>query len=120
MLFNFFKNNQNQEEQSEDEVLAKISYIITKSSDSIIVDVELSQYDDDSIKAICDILDTLSKEKSILNTLDIIKHGMIDDGEEDSIIKLISYLDSRTKNILINSYKNSEGPCIKPSDIFLK
>ena len=119
MLFKFFqKNNQNDDQPNE--TLAKISYIVSSKSDSIIVDVELNQYDEECILALCDIVDTLAQKKSLSNTVEIIKTGMTDDGQEDAIMSFISNLDHNTKKILINSYKNTDEPCIKPSDVFLK
>lgn len=126
MLFNFFnkkpKSNSYESDQENDEILAKISYVIFNDSKSPIVDVELKDYDDQCLKSLADILRVLSDDKSLIETVDIIKSAMTNDGKMDYMIKLFAYLDSSTKNKLINTYKIQEEdePCIKPSEIFLK
>lgn len=117
MLFNFFKKKTPQKQDNGD-VLARISYIITKDSDSTIVDVELNEYDDECIQSLADIIDVLSQDKSISDTVDIIKNAMVTDGKGDSLVKFFSYLDISTKRKLLD--KSGDEPCIKPSEVFLK
>lgn len=126
MLFNFFNKKSapvdNQFDEEGDEILAKISYIIFNDSKSPIVDIELKDYDDQCLQSLANILRVLSDDKSPIETVDIIKSAMINDGKGDYMIKLFAYLDDKTKTKLINSYKIQEDdePCIKPSEIFLR
>ena len=120
MLFDFLKNKKTDNNTNEDnDILARISYIITKNSDSTIVDVELNEYNTECIQALCDIIAVLSEDKFLSDTVDIIKNAMLADNKQDSLIKFFSYLDIQTKNKLLNTHKHKEEPCIKPSEVFL-
>jgi hypothetical protein len=122
MLFDFLTSKKTKNDSNDDnsETLAKVSYIINKSSESIIVDVELSEYTDECIQSLCEIIDILSSEKSILDTVDIIKNAMVSDGKQDSLVKFFTYLDIETKTKLLNINTKDDEPCIKPSEVFLK
>lgn len=122
MLFDFLKNKKTKDDSDEnnDEILARVSYIITKNSDSTIVDVELNEYNDECIKSLCDIIDVLSSEKSVLDTIDIIKNAMVADGKQDSLVKFFAYLDIKTKTRLLKINTKNDEPCIKPLEVFLK
>lgn len=120
MLFDFLKSKTNKNEPN-NEILARISYIITKNSDSTIVDVELSEYNDECVESLCDIIEVLSQDKSVSDTVEIIKNALIQDGQSNFLAKFFSYLDLNTKLKLMNSRKNTiDEPCIKPSEVFLK
>lgn len=120
MLFDFFKNKNEEKKEADGDILARVSYIITKDSDSTIVDVELSEYNDECIRSLSDIIDVLSQDKAISDTIDIIKNAMSVDGKSDSLIKFFSYLDISTKTKLLNLHKDNDEPCIKPSEVFSK
>jgi hypothetical protein len=119
MLFDFFKSKK-KEGDKDDDILAKISYIITENSESTIVDVELKEYNDECIQSLCNIVDILANEKSTSDTVEIIKNAMIEDGKQDSLVKFFSYLDLKTKTRLLKINEDDNEPCIKPSEVFLK
>ena len=123
MLFNFFKKKPDNEKTSEpNEVLAKISYIVFKDSDSTVVDVELEDYSDESIESLCYIIDTLAEDRAILETMNIVKNALVEKGREDCLIKIFNLISKDTKAKIINGHKDSKAdePCIKPSDVFTK
>jgi len=124
MLFNFLKTSKPsaEEENTEQQVLASITFVMENNSDAPIVDVEIKDYSDQSIKALCVLIDTLAQEKSLLQTVEIIKNAMAEDENEESIVKMFSYIGHYTKNKMINSYKDQQidEPCIKPSEVFTK
>jgi hypothetical protein len=123
MLFNFFKKKPDNEKTSEpNEVLAKISYIVFKDSDSTVVDVELEDYSDESIESLCYIIDTLAEDRAILETMNIVKNALVEEGREDCLIKIFNLISKDTKAKIINGHKDSKAdePCIKPSDVFTK
>ena len=123
MLFNFFKKKPDNEKTSEpNEVLAKISYIVFKDSDSTVVDVELEDYSDESIESLCYIIDTLAEDRAILETMNIVKNALVEKGREDCLIKIFNLIIKETKAKIINGHKDSKAdePCIKPSDVFTK
>lgn len=121
MLFNFFKKTDDNLENSPNDILASITYIATKDSDAPIVDVEMKDYNDESIKALCSILDILAYDKSLIETVEIIKNAMINDGHEENLIKIFSHISKNTKSKMLQTYKNVEedSPCIKPSEVFM-
>lgn len=122
MFFNLFRKNERLEEPVESEsteVLARLSYVVTSDSDSPIVDVELKEYNDECIAALCDILDIIAEDRSLIETVDIIKNAMINDHQEENLYKIFSHLGQNAKTKMLNSYKNKgDEPCIKPSDMF--
>jgi hypothetical protein len=123
MLFNFFKKKPDNEQVSEpNEVLAKISYIVFKNSDSTIVDVELEDYSDESIESLSYIIDTLAEDRAILETMNIVKNALVEEGREDCLIKIFNLISKDTKAKIINGHKDSKAdePCIKPSEVFTK
>jgi hypothetical protein len=123
MLFNFFKKKPDNEQVSEpNEVLAKISYIVFKGSDSTIVDVELEDYSDESIESLSYIIDTLAEDRAILETMNIVKNALVEEGREDCLIKIFNLISKDTKTKIINGHKDSKAdePCIKPSEVFTK
>lgn len=118
MLFNFFKK-QPIEKIPEEKIIAKISYCIISNSETPIVDVELEDYNDECINALCDILDILASDGLLAETLDIIKSAIINDQKEDQLIKIFTKLGNHTKNKILNDFREkSDEPCIKPSDAF--
>jgi hypothetical protein len=123
MLFNFFKKKPDNEKTSEpNKVLAKINYIVFKDSDSTVVDVELEDYSDESIKSLCYIIDTLAEDRAILETMNIVKNALVEEGREDCLIKIFNHISKDTKAKIINGHKDSKAdePCIKPSEVFTK
>jgi hypothetical protein len=123
MLFNFFKKKPDNEKISEsNEILAKISYIVFKDSDSTVVDVELEDYSDESIESLCHIIDTLAEDRAILETINIVKNALVEEGKEDCLIKIFNLISKDTKAKIINGHKDSKAdePCIKPSEVFTK
>jgi hypothetical protein len=124
MLFNFSKASKpsTKEENAEKQVLASITFVMEDNSEAPVVDVEIKDYSDQSIKALCVLIDTLAQEKSLLQTVEIIKNAMVEDENEESLVKMFSHISHYTKNKMINSYKDQQidEPCIKPSEVFTK
>lgn len=123
MLFEFFKKlDQKSQDDESDKIVCKLSYIITQGSKSPIVDIELMDYNDSSIKALCSIIDVIASDKSLSETVNIVKDAMINDHQEENLIKIFSYINQNTKTKLLNSFKNrqDDDPCIKPSEVFVE
>lgn len=123
MLFNFFNQNTKNTQISDESnnILAKITYIMSDKSDSPAVDIELKDYDEPCIKGLCDILSVLSEDRFLLETIDIIKNAMISESREDCLLKLFHNLDKHTKSKILELSldKSEDEPCIKPSDVFM-
>lgn len=126
MFFNFFKKDPKPTSPTDDsdssEVLASLSFIITSDSESPAVDIELKDYDDECIKALCSLIDVLAQERSLIETVNIIKTAMIKDGKEDYLIDIFSHISNSTKSKMLSAYKDkdTDEPCVKPSEVFMK
>lgn len=119
MFFDFFRKSlekNNEESNKSDKVIVKVSYCIVEGSKSPIVDVEIEEYNDKCINALCDILDVLSEEGSFVETMGIVKDGMIADGQEEYLIKIFTHVGQKNKFKSSKATKDGE-PCIKPSDV---
>ena len=103
---------------NEPKQLAQVSYTILDDSPDILIDVELDEYNDSCINAMCMILETLSKESSVLTTINMIRDAMITDGEEEALLILLTKVG---KEIIAKQHdekvKEQEKPCISPSDM---
>ncbi|NDG28610.1 hypothetical protein EB118_00705 [bacterium] len=126
-MFNFFKskniNNTNKEHiDLEEEVIANITYFIKKDS-SVVVDIAIKEYDEQSMNSLFQILDVLSEDKCYVETVNIIKENLIKVGQEKLVILLIQHIAKQAakneNNKFINTYKDSisSQPCIQPSDM---
>jgi hypothetical protein len=126
-MFNIFKKNKdtdNVEPNNIDEnnsTKASITYFVDKDN-YVVVDVALADYEDDSLSALMDILETLSDGKSYIETVHILKQGLIQNGKTEMLNKLAAQLASKTmksQNGLIQKYTDiiNSQPCIRPSEM---
>lgn len=123
----FSRNKQNSAEtnsSTEDApALASISYNILKDGQSTAtIDISLEDYNKESIDALCKLLDILSHDNSYLETLEMVKNGLVQDGRDDVLITVFTHVStqaSKSSNRLSrgNNDKFKDQPCIKPSDM---
>lgn len=107
-----------QEEQNN--ILASITYHILDDENSTpMIDIALSDYDKKSLDALCKILDILSQDSSYLETLEMVKNGLIKEGQEEALIKVFTHISEQAGKKIMRSNKESmkDEPCIKPSDM---
>jgi hypothetical protein len=124
-MFNFFKSKNTTNKDNidpEEEVIANITYFIKKDS-SVIVDIAIKEYDEESMDSLFQILDILSEDKCYVETVNIIKENLIKAGQEKLVILLVQHIAKQAakneNNKFINTYKDSANsqPCIQPSDM---
>ena len=109
-----------QEQEIDKDVLASITYhIVDDGYGTPMIDIGLSDYDAKSIEALCKILDILSQDSSYLETLEMVKNGLIREGQEESLIKIFTHISEQAGKKIMRSSKEStkDKPCIKPSDM---
>lgn len=109
-----------QEQVAENNVLASITYhIIDDEHNTPMIDIGLSEYDSKSIDALCKILDILSHDSTYLETIDMVKNGLIKEGQQEALIKIFTHLSEQAGKKIIRSSKENmkDQPCIKPSDM---
>jgi hypothetical protein len=124
MFFNFFRNAKMMSESfrkeeyntQDEQTLAKITYSFIKDNPSTMVDIEIQEYNEESINALAHIVSTIGEENIYLDTLEIIENAMIKNNKENYFFKLIAELSKNTR--LHNGNTNElDNPCIKPSDM---
>lgn len=123
MFFNFFKKIEPVTESSEptldDDKLASITYLIKSGSPSVVIDIEMSDYDEESASAICSIIDVLSEDFTYAETINILQTALLKNGQEDLLLKIFTHVSqhSRDKILKIKQDSKKDEPCIKPSDM---
>jgi len=120
MLFNFLKKKTDNK-INEELIDASITYYIKRDSKSPVLNIEINNYDDQSIDALCKLLDLLNTESCYVETVEMIKNSLINDKREDILIKILTHVERSVINKLlkVKAYekKIKEEPCIKPSDM---
>lgn len=122
-MFNFFnKTKQNIQSDVTTTVtqssVASITYYVNENNE-LILDIQLEDYSDKSLLGLCHILDAMSTQKCLLETLEIIKSFFTKDGKEEELIKILTHV-ANNKEIFKKQYSTnaiSSKPCIKPSDM---
>jgi hypothetical protein len=95
---------------SEPNVDAAIVYYVTKDGETC-VDVEIGDYEDDTIENFYRLLSTIGQDEVFVETLEIVRQGFVTSGREDIFLKLA------TKVSVEFLHNSPEGPCLKPSDV---
>ena len=118
--FLFGKHNKEIKEEVEEniDILASITYYIPKNGNPMI-DIALGKYDNDSIDGLCKLLDVLSKDACYLETLEMIKNGLIKEGQEEALLKIFTHVSQQAGKKILKVQQESvqDQPCIRPSDM---
>lgn len=123
MFFNFFKKiepaTQSSEPVLDDDKLASITYLIKRGSPSVVIDIEMSDYDEESASAICGIIDVLSEDFTYAETINILQTALLKNSQENLLLKIFTHISqhSRDKILKIKQDSKKDEPCIKPSDM---
>ena len=84
------------------------------------VDVELRDYEQETLDSFCKLLISLSLDISFFETLDTIKEGLIKEDRLDVFAEIASQIASSvTGNSVEENHtkKSGEEPCISPSEV---
>tara|TARA_B100001564_G_scaffold144438_1_gene121222 strand:+ start:4094 stop:4477 length:384 start_codon:yes stop_codon:yes gene_type:complete len=124
-MFDFLKKKQendqqetNQEDESQQDVIAEITYKI--GSDNIVyIDVNVEDYDIDTVQSLCKILDILSEDYAYIQTLETLKRGFTEVGAKDALDLIYEHIGKQVSQKVVNNVKEfmKEQPCIKPSQM---
>lgn len=102
--------------KKEKQAIASISYSVFEDSNDVIIDIKMEDYQDNSVNGICNILKTLSQETCIVQTINMVKDGLLDDNQKEILLKILNYIG--TDIILQNTRHNDlNQPCIMPSEM---
>ena len=122
-MFNFFKKKPIKIEEPVDNVpngipLVSITYNINNNLETS-VDILMDDYGAESIDAMCKLLDTLSNDRFYIETVDMLKQGLINDDQQEVLLTILTHVGQQARYKIIQSHKDStkDEPCIKPSDM---
>jgi hypothetical protein len=121
-MFNFFKKKQIQTEEiivNDDKLpVVSITYNINQKLETS-VDILMDDYGAESINAICKLLDTLSSDSFYIETVNMLKQGLINDDQQEVLLTILTHVGQQARYKIIQSHKDStkDEPCIKPSDM---
>lgn len=119
MLFEFFKRKDNPPQEPEELTSASICYYMKPDGSGPYINVQLSDYDDDSIASLCELLDTLAEETCYMETIEMIKSSLIKDNQEELLIKIFTHISGQVRERILKGHKENlkDEPCIRPSDM---
>jgi fructose 1,6-bisphosphatase len=128
-MFNFFKKDKKAEQieqieeididKTENAPLVTIAYNINSNLEASI-DILMDDYKAESINAMCKLLDTLSNDGFYIETVNMLKQGLINDDQPEVLLTILTHVGQQARyKILQSNRKDStkDEPCIKPSDM---
>ena len=106
------------EEVNEDDILASITYYYTKDKEAS-VDISVASYDQESVDAMCALLNLLSGGTFYLETIDMLKDGLIRNGQEVMLINILTHISEHSRQKILKEQEDKliDEPCIKPSSM---
>lgn len=115
----FVKNKQQQDEKPSYE--SSIAYSCDEKGE-IFVDIDIQDYNEQTISNFAKILCGISSFKFHLETLNIIKDGFVENGREDLFGLLLEEILRISKDEIYSHSESlgkpdNEEPCINPSDM---
>lgn len=121
-MFKFFKDKNVKEDnkKEDDTLIASVSYVVKRNSNGPLIDIELNDYNDESIGALCLILDILGNDMSYIDTINMIKECFLRENRHDLLVKVFSKINPNIKSKILNIRKDKvkDEPYIKPSEMF--
>lgn len=116
-MFNFFKKQQ--KEETPNNTIASITYIIKRGSSTPLIDVELGENDNECVDALCSLLNVLGNDMFYIDTVNMIRTLLIQSGQEDILFKILTRINDNIREKLVHPSKDKlkDEPCIKPSDM---
>ncbi|NBO99252.1 MAG: hypothetical protein EBU90_03875 [Proteobacteria bacterium] len=118
-MFEFlFGKKQAEEPKNNIDILASITYYVA-SSGTPMIDISLGDYETNSIEALCKLLDILSKDACYLETLEMIKSGLVKEHKEEALLKVFTHVSQQAGKKILKVQQESiqDQPCIRPSDM---
>jgi hypothetical protein len=124
MFANFFGNKENMNEENtnpeyfDESKIAGVTYYVGLDGE-VQVDVEMFDYEEESITALSKVLTTLSMDSSYLQTVQMIQATLEEEGKNDALVTLYNHLATspNDKALRIHKEKLKNKPCIRPSEM---
>jgi hypothetical protein len=119
-MFKFFQDKKTQSKDDESQHIASISYKI-KTGGNVIIDMEIEDYNEESMSALFSIIDILSNDMCVIETIGALKDNLIKNNKSEWLEKLVHHttkamLKKTNVTKLYDDMINSQ-PCIKPSEM---
>lgn len=116
-MFNFFNHKP---DETKDKTIASITYLVKTNDKQAFIDVQLVDYENESLEALCSLLDILGSDAFYVDTITMISDSLKKEGREDVLANLTSKLDNVLRKKLIDSAvkRLANEPYIKPSEMF--
>ena len=106
------------EEYFDESKVAGITYFVGIDG-QLQVDVELFDYEDESITGLSQVLAALSMDKCYLQTVQMIQETLQDEGQDEALLQIYNHLatNPNDKALRIHKEKQKNKPCIRPSEM---
>lgn len=114
-MFNFLRKKETDENKNDD-VISSITYYVNPNKE-IMIDVHITDYDEESISALSYIIQALGSDNALVNTCEIIRDFFIKDGHSEDLVKLFTPIANKLKVAYSDNQDVANNPCIKPSEI---
>jgi hypothetical protein len=117
-LFYTKSQEDSQETQEDENIIASITYYVKSGSTKPSVNIELQDYDQECCEAMCAILNTLGSDGFYAETINILKTALMQEEREDILLYFFTHLSDQIREGLIKSHSSQmdDEPCVKPSD----
>ena len=112
-----FKKQEESQKSAVENIVAITLY--TNKEITPFIDILLENYNEETLLALCKLLDVINNEQFYIQVIDIIKNAMLKDNEEEKLLRILSHI-SQQKQSKLERYtkdKLKDEPCIKPSDM---
>lgn len=122
MLNKFFKKNNTeecQEEYFDESKIAGVTYFVGVDG-KVQVDVEIFDYNNESLNGLSKVLNILSKDNCYMQTLSMIQEHFVKEQQEEALVSIYEQIASQVpseKNVQVFIDKSKQRPCIRPSDM---
>lgn len=114
-MFNFL--NPKTVSEPESKLVEKASIIYKVLEDGVVsVDVNLEDFDSESMSALFVILDLISHDSCYLQTLQVVKDGLESNNQKECLELLYQHISSQVSRKILSSIQEStqDQPCVQP------
>jgi RNA binding exosome subunit len=123
-MFNFFNKKEpedlNELEQDDENILASITYLVKQDEKGALIDVQLRNFENESIEALSSLLDVLGNDGFYIDTINMIRNSLSKEGKYEVLANILSKLELKIRQKILDSAKDriKDEPYIKPSEMF--
>lgn len=114
-MFNFFKKKQIEPEDIE---LASIKIYISEKTKEPRITIDIEEYDEPSLNALAKLVNLLTEDSLVIETINIIKNFCIESKQEEVLLFLLSQIHNTQYIKKMEEEQKNSKPCIKPSELY--